>query len=56
MKNELFNLKWIPGCDQLADDCTKTQSASKSKSHFERTLFKVPDKVKGFRSDVVGNR
>ena len=56
VKNKLFNLKWIPGCDQLADDCTKTQSASKSKSHFERTLFKVPDKVKGFRSDVVGNR
>ena len=56
VKDKLFNLKWIPGCDQLADDCTKIQPASKAKQHFERTLIKVPDKVKGFRSDVVGNR
>ena len=56
MKDNLFNLVWIPGQDQLADDCTKSQVASKSRPHFDRTLIKVPDKVKGFRSNVVGNR
>ena len=56
VKDKLFNLKWIPAADQVADDCTKTQPASKSKLHFERTVTKVPDKVKGFKSDVIGNR
>ena len=56
VKNKLFNLVWIPGEDQLADECTKTQAASKSKPHFERTLIKVPEKVKGYKSNVVGNR
>ena len=56
VKDNLFNLVWIPGQDQLADDCTKSQVASKSRPHFDRTLIKVPDKVKGFRSNVVGNR
>ena len=52
----LFKIVWIPADDQLADDTTKTQVAAKSKSHFERTLVKIPDKVKGFRSNVIGNR
>ena len=56
VKQKLFNLQWIPGQDQLADDCTKTQPASKSKIHFERTLIKVPEKVKGYKSNVIGNR
>ena len=56
VQNDLFTLQWIPGKDQLADDCTKTQEASKSLPHFSRTLIKVPDKIKGFRSNVVGNR
>ena len=56
VKDKLFNLKWIAGTDQLADDCTKIQEASKSKPHFDRTLIKIPEKVKGFRSTTVGNR
>jgi hypothetical protein len=56
VKDKLFILKWIPGEDQLADDMTKTQLASKSKLHFERTLMKIPDKVKGFKSNMIGNR
>ena len=56
VQEKLFNLKWIPGEDQIADDCTKTQVASKSRIHFERTLIKIPDKVKGFKSTTVGNR
>ena len=55
-KEKRFVLKWIPGEDQIADDCTKTQSALKSAPHFERTLMKIPDKVKGFKSNIVGNR
>ena len=56
VKGKLFNLEWIPGNDQLADDCTKTQPAHKSRPQFERTLIKVSDKVKGFKSNVIGNR
>ena len=56
VKDKLFNLKWIPGEDQLADDCTKSQIATKSFPHFSRTLVKVPDYVKGFRSTTIGNR
>ena len=56
VKEKLFTLNWIPGPDQLADDCTKTQPAFKSKPHFERTLIKVPEKVKGYKSNVIGNR
>ena len=55
-KDKKFELQWIPGEDQLADDCTKTQSANKAYPHFECTLVKIPDKVKGYRSNVVGNR
>jgi hypothetical protein len=55
-KANLFDLKWIKGDDQLADDMTKSQAARVSKKHFDRTLIKVPDRVKGYRSDVVGNR
>ena len=56
VKDKLFTLNWISGSDQLADDCTKSQESSKSFPHFERTLIKIPDKVKGFRSTTVGNR
>ena len=51
-----FSLNWISGEDQLADDCTKSQEAKKSFPHFERTLIKIPDRVKGFRTSTVGNR
>ena len=53
---KLFELKWINAEDQLADDCTKTQPAHKSLPHFERTLIKIPDKVKGYCSNTIGNR
>ena len=56
VKDRLFSLAWVPGKDQLANDCTKTQEASKSFSHFSRTLIKIPDKVYGFKSNVIGNR
>ena len=56
VEDKLFILKWIPGKDQLADECTKIQSSSKSFPHFSRTLIKVPEKVKGFRGSIVGNR
>mgnify|MGYP003331285400 CR=1 FL=1 len=55
-RDKLFALHWIPAEDQLADDCTKTQDSKKSHPHFERTLIKVPDKVKGFKSTTIGNR
>ena len=42
--------------DQLADDMTKTQVSSKLLPHFNRTLIKVPDSVKGYRSTAIGNR
>jgi hypothetical protein len=53
---ELFKLNWIPAEDQLADDLTKTQDASISKTHVDRTLIKIPAKVRGYKSDTVGNR
>ena len=56
VKDGLFALYWVPGEDQLADDCTKSQEASKSFPHFSRTLIQIPDKVKGFRKTTVGNR
>ena len=56
VKEKLFSLNWIPAEDQLADDCTKTQVSKKSLPHFQRTLLPVPDKVKGYKSNVVGNR
>ena len=57
VQNKLFKLHWIPGEDQLADDCTKTQGATKSLPSFERTLIEIPeDEVFGFKSDTVGNR
>ena len=56
VKDKLFSLNWIAGEDQLADDCTKSQEAKKSFPHFERTLIKIPERVKGFRSTTVGNR
>ena len=54
--DKLFTLAWVPGIDQIADNCTKTQQASKSKPHFSRTLIPVTDKVKGYRGKTVGNR
>ena len=56
VQNKLFKLQWIPGDDQLADDCTKTQGANKFLPHFERTLIEIPEEVKGFKSNKVGNR
>ena len=56
VKDKLFHLQWIQGKDQIADDCTKSQESSKSFPHFSRTLLKIPDKVKGFRGSVIGNR
>ena len=56
MQGKLFKLQWIPAADQLADDLTKTQQASISSSHVIRTLIKVPEMVKGFKSSTVGNR
>ena len=51
-----FELDWITGSDQLANDCTKSQESSKSFHHFERTLIKISDRVKGFGKTTVGNR
>jgi hypothetical protein len=56
VKDGLFKLCWVPANDQLADDLTKSQIAQKSTPHFERTLIKVPEKVKGFKSNTIGNR
>ena len=56
VKDGLFKLFWVPAKDQLADDMTKTQIASKQTLNFQRTLIKIPDRVKGFKSNVVGNR
>jgi hypothetical protein len=56
VQDKLFVLKWIPGKDQLADDMTKMQVASKSEVHVNWTLMKVPEKVKGFKSSTIGNR
>ena len=56
VQGKLFKLQWIPAADQLADDLTKTQQASISSSHVIRTLIKVPEMVKGFKSSTVGNR
>ena len=56
VQDKLFKLHWIPANDQLADDLTKTQPSSQSLPHFNRTLIKILDKVKGHRSNVIGNR
>ena len=56
VKDGLFTLKWIPGEDQLADDMTKSQLPAKSLPHFLRTQIKIPDAVKGYRSNTIGNR
>ena len=56
VKAGLFKLHWIPAGDQLADDMTKTQSSTISFSHVDRTLLVVPDRVKGYKSNTVGNR
>ena len=56
VQDKLFTLHWVSADDQLADDLTKTQPAAQSFPHFNRTLIKIPDKVKGFRSNTIGNR
>ena len=56
VKRDLFKLVWIPAIDQLADDVTKTQSSKISMTHVERTLIQLPDKVRGYKSNVIGNR
>jgi hypothetical protein len=42
---KMFQLLWVPDEDQLAVNLTKTQTADKSKTHFNRTLVKIPNKV-----------
>ena len=49
-------VEWIPSDGQLADDMTKTHEAHKSLPHMKRTLVEIPDYVRGFSSDKVGNR
>ena len=56
VKDRLFELHWIPAKDQLADDLTKTQLSKVSMPHVLRTLLKLPNKVRGYKSDTVGNR
>ena len=56
VKAKLFKLQWVPAEDQLADDLTKTQTSSISLGHMNRTLVKIPDKVRGYKSSTVGNR
>ena len=56
VKADLFTLKWFSGEDPLADDMTKSQLSAKSLPHFLRTQIKIPDAVKGYRSNTVGNR
>ena len=56
VKGKLFKLSWVPAEDQLADDLTKTQDARVSREHVNRTLIPIPDRVKGFKSNTVGNR
>ena len=51
-----FKVQWIPAKDQLADDGTKIQPASIAKTHMNRTILPVPDRVRGYVSNVVGNR
>ena len=53
---KLSKLQWIPAEGQLADDLTKTQTSITSLSHMNRTLVKIPDKVRGYKSSTVGNR
>jgi hypothetical protein len=56
VQSKIFTLKWIPAIDQLADDLTKSQASKISNSHFIRTLIRIPDHVKGFSSNTIGNR
>ena len=49
-------VEWISNEDMLADDLTKTQESTKSLPQMERTLFKIPDYVKGYKSKTIGNR
>jgi hypothetical protein len=55
-KVKMFMLKWIPGVDQIADGSTKTQEASKLDPHVKRTLIQLPDRVRGYISNTIGNR
>ena len=56
VKEKLFLLQWIPAEDQLANNWTKIQVVAKLMPHFQQTLIKVPDKIKGFRSTTIGNQ
>ena len=50
------DVAWIRGEDMFADDLTKTQESVKSLPQMQRTLVVIPDYVKGFKSQNVGNR
>ena len=56
VKSGLFRLVWIPAVNQLADDMTKTQPGKISMTHVLRTLIKLPDRVRGYKSNTIGNR
>ena len=49
-------VEWIDSNDMLSDDLTKTQESSKSLPHMKRTLVQIPDYVRGYKSNAVGNR
>ena len=52
----LFKLVWLKGELQLADDMTKLQTSKISLKHFGDTLVKIPEKIKGHKSNTVKNR
>ena len=56
VKTKDHEVEWIPSDDQLADDMTKTQEATKSLPHMKRRLVKIPDYVRRFSTSKVGNR
>jgi hypothetical protein len=56
VKPKIFALKCIPAEDQLADNLTKSQDHKTSNSHFIQTLIPIPDYVKGYISNTIGNR
>ena len=56
VKNGSHVLEWIKKDDMLADDLTKTQDGTKPLPHMKRTLIEIPDYVKGYNSNKVGNR
>ena len=48
-KLKFHKLVWIPNEDQLADENTKTQEASKIIPHRDRTFIRIPEFIKGHK-------